>query len=1284
MRKQLVNLSRFVASISLLCAFAIAVIAQSNTGSLVGTVTDQQGALVTGATVTITDNATGRERTVQTDNSGGFTVPQLDVGAYTIKISATGFKTYIASDLKIEVSKSYSLKAVLEAGAVTENVSVVAGVDLINAADAQLSHTVTAKQILELPLNGRNPLALIQLQAGTSANSAQATTINGQRSSFTNITRDGINVQDTFIRANAVDFVPDRPNVDDTGEFTIITQNAGAEFGFGSSQVQLVTPRGTSEFSGALFLFNRNSKFAANNFFNNASRIPLPFLNRNQFGGKLGGPLPLPGFGEGGPALIKGKAFFFATYEGFRLRTATTTPANRVILLPQARQGIFTYNDTLGVRRTVNLFAPPFSTVTGVTGIDSVIASRILANLPTAGNNVSLGDQLNTTGLSIARKQDQDREAFTSRFDVDASTKNAFSLVYTYRKEFVLRPDVDGQQGLTATSSACCYTTTPFGFQDARTEFLTGAWNWTPKANLSNELRAGWQRSDPGFGSAAPDVPFFIQTPLINNPESGFQNQGRDTTNWNLQDNAVYVHSSHSIKFGGVYQGFRVRPFGPGAFSQSFIPTYALGGGTTPAFSTGTTGSFNTAAGCIASGAGAGTNCASNTFVGTANSLLALLGGLVGTGSQTFTAPEKTGSLQPVSPVKNLHYDNYSFYLSDQWRATPNLTLTLGLRYELSSPVREPNGLLLEPVQNGRDIRTTILDPNNTYDFLGVNGRGNNFFNWDRNNFAPVLGFAWSPTFERGILSKLFGSTGATVIRGGYRRSFVNDEFIRSADNALTSNAGLTLSPVAQGNFRTGTLPTFAAPPLSVPRTYAQNNALAGNFGTVFAIDPDLQLSNTDELNIGIAREIGWQTAVEIRYVHVRSNNLVRGIDLNQVRIFDNGFLTDFMRARNNLVRYGTANVNCTVSAARPDCQPLQLLNQAPFNTSVFGNPLNFSNTTTPIANGDVGQLAFVYLSTFGIGNSVLLNNPNTGVVDLIVNSARLRYNGLQAEVRRRFADGFAFQTNYTFQKALTDAPGTSQSRFEPLIVSGRPDLEYSIADSDTTHVFNVNAIYELPFGKGKRFASGARGVADHLVGGWQVTSIIRWDSGAPFSITDQRGTLNRLGRSGQQTANTNLTKDEVKKLVGIYRTGCGVFYIDPAVINIDLAQCQQGVIAARVAGTTAGVGALGFDPVTGPKTFPGQVFFNVPPGQTGTMERNFINGPRYFNWDASIIKNIRLSERVRFQIRGEVFNVTNGAHFAITNQFSQSNVNSTTFGRVVGTSTFSPRIVQFAGRLEF
>src|SRR5258705_12839609 len=149
---------RFILAVLTLCLFAASASAQSNTGSLVGTVVDQSGAVVGGATVVVTDSATGKERTVQTTGEGTFILPQLEVGVYTVKITAAGFKSYTATQLKIDVAKAYTLNASLEPGGVTENVTVVAGADIINSNDAQLSTTVSQRQIVELPLNGRNPL----------------------------------------------------------------------------------------------------------------------------------------------------------------------------------------------------------------------------------------------------------------------------------------------------------------------------------------------------------------------------------------------------------------------------------------------------------------------------------------------------------------------------------------------------------------------------------------------------------------------------------------------------------------------------------------------------------------------------------------------------------------------------------------------------------------------------------------------------------------------------------------------------------------------------------------------------------------------------------------------------------------------------------------------------------------------------------------------------------------------------------------------------------------------
>jgi hypothetical protein len=1253
-------MKKFLILLLVLVSTAAMSLAQSNTGDLAVTVSDPAG-VIPGATVVITDNQTGRERTVVTSEEGSVSVPQLEVGTYTVRVTAAGRKTQVYNDVKIDIGRTYSLAATLEAGDVNVTVEVAAGADVINSTSGEISNTVSTRQVQELPLNGRNPLALISTQAGSSSNGSTNTVINGQRSSFTNITRDGLNIQDNFIRANATDFVPDRPNVDDTGEFTITTQNAGAEAGYGASQIQLVTPRGSNDFHGAAFIYNRNSKFAANTFFRNRTGTQQPFLNRNQFGGRFSGPI------------VKNRLFFFGAYEGFRLRTSTQ--ADRTILTPSARSGVFTFTDAAGVTRTISLFDPRLSAITGVTGINPVIQSRILSNLPTAGNNTNIGDQLNTTGLTLNRQSNQDRESVTIRLDFEPNDEHSFNGVFGYRDEVLLRPDVDAQQGGVASG----FTTTPAGIQINTTPSLTLAYRYTPTATFTNEIRGGWNRSRPVFDNTEAAPGFFIQVPLINNPQSGFQSQGRYTTYSNVQDNAVLSLGNHSVRFGGLVQAFKFNPFGPGAFGASTIPNLALGGGATPTF---TVNSFNTALGCNTA---TGVNCINTTQLGTLNNLVALLGGLVGSASLTFNAADPTsGFIAGQAPSRNLRYTHYSLYVSDQWRAKPNLTVNYGLRYELYTPVKEPNSFALEPViPEGTDPRSAILNPNGTLNFVGTNANSEQgrFFKYDRNNFAPVLSVAYSPNFKNKFLGALAPGEGRTVIRGGIRCRSVHDEVLRSTDASLATNAGLS-STVALGGLNTtvSSPPTLTAPAFQVPRTFAQNNALASNLGFITAIDPNLKVPRTMEYSIGFQREIGFQTALEIRYVGSRSKNLIRGINVNEIRLFDNGFLADFNRARANLL--ATGNPNCgAVTPVPAGCQPLQLLNTAAFNSGTTTAAALLANATiqNQIRLGQPADLAQVYLQTFRTGNSVLLTNPNIAEARLLGNFAKYNYNSLQVELRRRFSQGLFMEANYTLQKTLTNAGGVGQTRLDPYIRNELADIEYARADYDQEHVFNLSTIYELPFGRGKRFLNQG-GFIDKVFGGFQVTSIIRLATGAPLTITDQRGTLNRAANSLRQTANSSLSNQEISKLIGIFRTPCGVFWINPSVIDIN----QQALAEGRCTQLTGGSGgftgraARGF----GEAAFQGQVFFNVAPGQTGSLPRNAWNGPMFFNWDASIIKNIPITERMRIQLRAEAFNLTNRANFFVGTFPGSGNVNSITFGRI--TTTFDPRIIQFVGRFEF
>ncbi|HVG17590.1 MAG TPA: carboxypeptidase-like regulatory domain-containing protein, partial [Blastocatellia bacterium] len=485
-----------------LFVFATASFAQSNTGRLVGTVSDPSG-VIPGATVVVTDNKTGKERTVVASDDGSFTVPQLEAGVYTVRITAAGHKAFAANQVKIDTGRDYSLNATMEVGDINATVEVTAGVDILNATNAEISNTVSPRQIQELPLNGRNPIGLIQLQAGTASNGAQATSINGQRPSATNIVRDGLNIQDNFIRANAADFTQQTPTTDDVAEFTVTTQNAGAEQGYGASQVSLSTPRGGGEFHGAIFEYNRNSKFGANSFFSNAQASPRTFRNFNQYGAKVGGPI------------WKSRGiFFFADYEA----TIDRRSSNffRTVLTQNARQGLFIYTPTCtagncpagitpGVARTVNIFGLTVSNPAGAppapTGINPVIQNRFLNAIPN-GNSTVVGDQRTTTGYFLNQTNNNDRKSFTTRLDWDINSKNTFNGVWNIARETLDRPDFGDTNGFVG----------PQALQNSPVDFYVAAWRFTPTATFTNEVRGGYTKAFPSFPETQARQPFLLTT----------------------------------------------------------------------------------------------------------------------------------------------------------------------------------------------------------------------------------------------------------------------------------------------------------------------------------------------------------------------------------------------------------------------------------------------------------------------------------------------------------------------------------------------------------------------------------------------------------------------------------------------------------------------------------------------------------------------------------------------------------------------------------------------------
>lgn len=1188
----------------LICIVTTPTLAQGVDATVNGTIKDEAGAVVAGANVTLTDKATGRLTSVTTNPEGFYVFQTVRPGTYLLVAEHPGFKKQAVDGVKVDVATPATVNFALATGGVDETVTVSASDAAlpINSTNGELSTTVQQRQINDLPLNGRNPLTLAGLQAGVSTGSSNRTsTINGLRGTFSNLTWDGININDNYIRTDSL-FGDAAPSVPGVAEFTLVTQNAGPGDGLGVAQVKLVTPRGSKSFHGSLFEYHRNDAFDANSFFNNAAGLSKEKLIQNQFGFQVGGPFRLPRFGEGGPRTYgKDKLFFYAYYEGTIARTDESV--TRTVLTSQARQGLFTYKATDGTTRTVNLL-----TLGGLTR-DPVTTSLI--NLTPLPNDLTGGDQVNFARFRFNTPSGVDQHLWGFRTDYDLSEKNRFEVSFS-QFHFTLPNDPFNAIGEP-------FPGLPGGGQQSKRPRIAVAWNWTPTTSLNNELRAGFMKNSPRFfNNETFDRGYRVTFPLISDPEQNALDQGRKTGTYELMDNAGWARGNHFFRFGGNYRLVKIDPYN----AAGTIPLATIGFNDV--------GTLNPLRTNLFPGG------ISTTDFNNATSILASLAGPISSVAETFNAANKdSGLIRGQINRQSYEYWSLGPYIGDTWRIKNNLTLNLGLRYEFVSVPVEKNGLLQLPVGG----LNSILDPNATLD--AASGGGRPLYNNDMNNFAPSFSFAWDPFKD-----------GKTSIRGGYGISYVIDNNITTLDNAASrgfSNAS-TLSGTS-GTIGAG-IPVVPVPPFHLPQTSLENFRLNNAFA-LFTYDPNLRVPYVQQWNVGVQHEFLKDTVFEARYVGNRGTKLTRAIDVNQQRIFANGFFQDFQRAQFNFNNCGQ-RVNPT-AAQCANRQPLQLL------PSFGALALNQATFLTAVRQGEAARALDFYISNksfffSGFGGEAFgstqtltpyLPNPSTYVADYVGNGAYSNYNALQLEVRRRYSNGFDFQANYTWSKALTDYEG-STTNFQGLLdLTLGDEVEKRRANNDLTHVFKANSGYELPFGHGQRWINS--GFMGTVLGGIKLTGIFKAQTGRPLSFVSARGTLNRTGRSAQNTVDTDLTIDELQSHTGLFfdpKTGAPLMF-DP------------DFIANRLT-----------------------LLRNPAAGTVGSLQLTPVSGPGYWNLDMGFIKRTPINENVNVEFRMEVFNVFNHTNFFIGSTALPQNINAATFGQI--TETYDPRIFQFALKLNF
>lgn len=1268
----------------LLSFFAVAVLAQQGTSTVRGTVADPQGNVVSGAAVTLTNLGTGATRTTTTTDAGVYAFDFLAIGDYKVEVEAAGFKKGAVTDIHALVAKSTTVDITLEVGNVTETVTVSAGAAevLVNRDDGTLGNNFVRKQITQLPLEGRNVANLLSLQPATTRDG----TVAGARADQSNITLDGVDINeaetnqvsnpntDPADSTNALNLVPDRStvlrlNAEAVEEFRVTTTNANANQGrSGGAQVALVTRSGSNEWHGALFEFYRTKKFSANNFFNNMSGIEKPALIRHTFGGALGGPI------------IKDRAFFFYSFEGDRITRSQPIETPRNVPLASLGRGEVKYFGcppgtaiedcgesvpvTLQTLTTAQLNTIPGLSPPGVPAINPIAVSVLAeAAAKYPANDFNVGDGLNSAGFRFNTPLPAERNSHVGKFDFNLTDKQQ-----AFVRANVIYDLIARERQFPDTPVPTIWSH-PIGIAAGHT--------WTINNSMVNNFRYGYTRE--AFSQQGDSSENAITFRFIFSPLTFTRTLTRITPVQNFTDDFSWVKGNHNFAFGTNIRLVRNRRDSfDNAFDNAITnPSFFQGGGATVADPVNEFAPI--------SGATTGVENAVTALIGRFSQYSALF---------TF---DRDGTLLPSGTPASREFrtEEYDLYFQDAWKITPNLTITYGLRYGISTPVYEKNGFEVKttvPLSDVFEARMEAAARGESFNeplTLELSGKANNaspLYDYDKNNFQPRVGVAWSPSFKSGFLGKVFGRNNQSVFRGGF--SITNDYYGQQLAVTFDLNNTLGFSSSQDISANTFNLTTRPAPlftgfgqdvrslprindpgNISFPRTQPFEPSPA-----FFAQDRRIEVSLDSKLvapinyawNFTYERQLPKGLVIQTSYIGRMARNLIASRDvmaLNNLRDPSSGM--DWYTAAGML------------EAFRASGTPIEDIPNIPwFNHFLPSNIAELMDTNYfemccdvfPTYNLTPTQAVYAVALNFygndwtdtqdvieqGLDRNIFFH-PQYGALSTHSSIARSNYHAGTLSIRERLGTSFSADFNYTLSHSHDDASGLQTAdQFGGAFILNplRQRDNYSESDFDIRHIINVNALWELPFGRGKTFFSNVNRVADAFLGGWQLTGIFRWNSGLPIStpFDNARWATNWNAQSNSVRTDGNIQPCPAR--------GGRLF-------DCNLLEAYRS-------------------------------FRNAFPGETG--DRNVFRLAGYVNLDMGLTKAFTLpwNENHGLQLRVEAFNVTNTQRMNVPNTGSR-----TGFGIGLDPSTFelddipinwmrfiniqgAPRVLQFGIRYSF
>ncbi len=1243
--------------------------AQSTGGRVRGTVTDPSGGAVTGANLVLTNEANGTQRDTLSGSSGEYIFLEMPVGTYQIEVSQKGFKKYIRKGLVVDLNEVVGLDIPLQLGGSTEIVEVTGAPPLVDTTSTQLGAVVNERAVSQLPLAQRDAYQLLQLQPGVQSqvgldtvygsDRAGVVSVNGGRGRDNNFTVNGGDGNDQFAGLPAI-----QPSPDAIAEFRVLTNTFDAEYGRNSGAVvNVVTKSGSNDFHGSTYEFFRNDALNAKGFFDSSK---LAYL-QNQFGATLGGPVR------------KDKTFFFVTYEGDRIRRGTSGDTVNVPTLAE-RSGDFSeggngqfqgslssdaFAATLNSRCGLTIPTPSLQPNGSVPWATIFPNQQIPTNCfdPTAVDLFkqyvpapNVGDSF-FQGVPLGHERSNQ---FTVKIDHELTKNQRLTGYYYLTDHFLAKPFARFQSGGANLPG--------FGdLTDERVQQINVSHTWTIGATAVNEARFTLFREGqgtflhpqhtalvqdscktvaavncfadpnnpdigihPGLGASREGVPFINISGGFNigNNFEGELPQIGNTFQWS--DNFSKTIGKHDLKFGGDtrYQKFDQTLY----FDISGQYFYFGGGPNDPSLqvtdpSTGTTSQ----------------NLFPNYFLG---------------------LPDEYG--QGSAQQERVRTKALYLYAQDSYKIRSNVTLNYGLRWELTTPqadagqkvqtFRPGQATTIYPCQLSAANQATLgypdanCNPGGSAQAIfplglvvpGDAGVPKGLSNTYYKSFAPRIGVAWSPGAKDGILGKLFGGAGKTSIRAGYG-IFYNpvEQLVLEQFSAEPPFGGSTFVFNTQFNtpFRgqdgQTTFPNpfngILNPPRGQPVDWSVFRPIL-LFGQA-AKNPRTQYA--EQYNLTIQREVAKDLVLTMAYVGRQGHRLLASQDLNP------GNPNTCLDLQAVSAAIGDPTVACGPFLADSPYTftlPAGITFHLPYaSPTTAGGP----NIPCPIANapaactitGATGGTPITLVGTRPYSSPFcdpLSGNgcPSDGVPvisdiftqNTISNSA---YNGFQASLEKRFSHGLQFEAAYTYGKSIDNA-----STFESLVDPVNPKRNRSLSLFDARNRFVLSYYWEFPVPKYEGFKGKA-------LDGWAMSGITTFQSGFPIRITEQ---------------------DDIELQSSFDFETPG----------------QPNVAAPFQKLNPRGPGNLGFNPSAFTEN-------TVAPGTIGNAPRTVCCGPGINNWEIAFLKITPISERIKLEFRGELFNAFNHA------QFFQPDGNFTDgsdFGRVKRAR--DPRLIQFALKLSF